>query len=182
MASRWTGAAPLYVTDTGNNTIRERICPHRPTEPSRSPPARRRSNVATGRTAVFNATAIGTPTPTYQWTLNGSTTIPGAAATNDPHPGDYRCDGGRRGHAHLHRLQLRGYDHNLGHPGSHDDDHPGAISTNLLGARRRGQRGGQCIDWRLCDLRQRLEATAAPRHGPRPAARNTYFFGLADAI
>ncbi len=40
--------------------------------------------VAAGRTAVFNATAIGTPTPTYQWTLNGSTTIPGAAVTNDP--------------------------------------------------------------------------------------------------
>jgi len=40
--------------------------------------------VATGRTAVFNAMASGSPVPTYQWTLNGSTAIPGAATTTDP--------------------------------------------------------------------------------------------------
>ena len=42
------------------------------------------ATVATGRTAVFNAIATGTPAPTYQWTLNGSTSIPGASVTNDP--------------------------------------------------------------------------------------------------
>jgi len=42
------------------------------------------ATVATGRTAVFNAIATGTPNPAYQWTLNGSTTIPGASVTNDP--------------------------------------------------------------------------------------------------
>jgi len=39
--------------------------------------------VASGRSVVFNAIATGTPAPTYQWKLNGSTTIPGATGTND---------------------------------------------------------------------------------------------------
>jgi len=42
------------------------------------------ATVATGRSVVFNAIATGYPAPTYQWTLNGSTTIPGASVTNDP--------------------------------------------------------------------------------------------------
>jgi len=42
------------------------------------------ASVATGHTVVFNAIATGTPAPTYQWTLNGSTTIPGTSVTNDP--------------------------------------------------------------------------------------------------
>ncbi len=42
------------------------------------------SMVASGRTAVFNAIATGTPAPTYQWKFNNSTTIPGAAVTTDP--------------------------------------------------------------------------------------------------
>jgi len=42
------------------------------------------ASVATGRTVVFNAIATGTPAPTYQWKLNGSTTIPGTSVTNDP--------------------------------------------------------------------------------------------------
>jgi len=42
------------------------------------------ATVATGRTAVFNAIATGTPAPSYQWTLNGSASIPGATVTNDP--------------------------------------------------------------------------------------------------
>ena len=40
--------------------------------------------VKTGRSAVFNAIATGTPAPTLQWKLNGSTTIPGAGITTDP--------------------------------------------------------------------------------------------------
>ena len=39
--------------------------------------------VASGRSVVFNAVATGFPGPTYQWTLNGSTTIPGATVTTD---------------------------------------------------------------------------------------------------
>jgi hypothetical protein len=39
--------------------------------------------VASGRSVAFNAIATGTPAPTYQWTLNGSTTIPGATGTTD---------------------------------------------------------------------------------------------------
>jgi hypothetical protein len=39
--------------------------------------------VASGRSVVFNAIATGTPAPTYQWTLNGSATIHGAAVTTD---------------------------------------------------------------------------------------------------
>jgi len=39
--------------------------------------------VATGRSVAFNAIATGAPAPTYQWTLNGSTTIPGATGTTD---------------------------------------------------------------------------------------------------
>jgi hypothetical protein len=42
------------------------------------------ATVATGRTVVFNALATGTPSPSYQWTLNGSATIPGATTTTDP--------------------------------------------------------------------------------------------------
>lgn len=40
--------------------------------------------VASGRSVAFNAIATGTPAPTYQWKLNGSTTIPGATGTTDP--------------------------------------------------------------------------------------------------
>ena len=40
--------------------------------------------IASGHSVAFNAQATGTPAPTYQWTLNGSTTIPGAANTADP--------------------------------------------------------------------------------------------------
>jgi len=42
------------------------------------------TTVASGRTVVFNAIATGSPAPTYQWTFNGSPTIPGASVTNDP--------------------------------------------------------------------------------------------------
>jgi len=73
----------LYVSDTGNNTIREGLAPSvAPTFTLVASPAT--ATVATGRTAVFNAIATGTPVPTYQWTLNGSATIPGATVTNDP--------------------------------------------------------------------------------------------------
>ncbi len=39
--------------------------------------------MASGRSVAFNALATGSPAPTYQWTLNGSTTIPGATGTTD---------------------------------------------------------------------------------------------------
>jgi hypothetical protein len=39
--------------------------------------------VASGRSVVFSAGATGFPAPTYQWTLNGSATIPGATVTTD---------------------------------------------------------------------------------------------------
>jgi hypothetical protein len=40
--------------------------------------------ISTGRSVAFNVIASGVPTPTYQWKLNGSTTIPGATFTTDP--------------------------------------------------------------------------------------------------
>ena len=73
----------IYVADTGSNTIRKGFIPSvPPTFTLAASPAA--ATVATGRTAVFNAIATGTPAPTYQWTLNGSATIPGATVTNDP--------------------------------------------------------------------------------------------------
>jgi hypothetical protein len=39
--------------------------------------------ITTGRSVAFNVIATGIPAPTYQWTLNGSTTIPGASGTTD---------------------------------------------------------------------------------------------------
>jgi len=42
------------------------------------------ATVATGRTVVFNAIATGASASTYQWTLNGSSIIPGASVTTDP--------------------------------------------------------------------------------------------------
>jgi LCCL domain/Immunoglobulin I-set domain/MBG domain len=39
--------------------------------------------VAPARSVVFSAAATGVPLPTYQWTLNGSPLIPGAAVTDD---------------------------------------------------------------------------------------------------
>jgi Immunoglobulin domain/NHL repeat len=39
--------------------------------------------VAGGRSVAFSAGAAGFPAPAYQWTLNGSTTIPGASVTTD---------------------------------------------------------------------------------------------------
>jgi Immunoglobulin domain len=44
----------------------------------------RPQTIASGRSVAFNIAATGSPSPTYQWTLNGSTAIPGAAVTNDP--------------------------------------------------------------------------------------------------
>jgi len=40
--------------------------------------------ISSGGIAVFNTTVTGSPSPAYQWTLNGSTTIPGASVTNSP--------------------------------------------------------------------------------------------------
>jgi len=73
----------VYVSDAGNDTIRKGSAPAvAPTFTLAASPAT--AAVATGRTVVFNAIATGTPAPTYQWTLNGSATIPGATVTNDP--------------------------------------------------------------------------------------------------
>jgi len=72
----------VYVADTSNDTIRMGYALVAPSFTLAASPAT--ATVASGRTAVFNAIATGTPTPTYQWTLNGSTTIPGATVTNDP--------------------------------------------------------------------------------------------------
>jgi len=44
----------------------------------------RSQTVATGRSVAFNVAATGSPSPTFQWTLNGSPTVPGATVTNDP--------------------------------------------------------------------------------------------------
>ncbi len=73
----------VFVADTGNNTIRIGSPPSvAPTFTLAASPST--TTVATGRAAVFNAIATGTPAPSYQWTLNGSPTIPGAAVTTDP--------------------------------------------------------------------------------------------------
>jgi len=54
--------------------------------------------IASGHSVAFNVSATGSPAPTYQWTFNGSTTIPGAANTTDSillvgaaSPGTYVC-------------------------------------------------------------------------------------------
>jgi len=68
------GAGNLYVADTGNNTIRvgalEPVAPVITAQPQSQ-------TVARGRPVAFNATASGTPAPSYQWTKDGIT-LPGA--------------------------------------------------------------------------------------------------------
>jgi hypothetical protein len=68
----------VFVATT-NQTIMEGVPAMAPTV-TLSPAA---STVASGRSVVFNAVGTGLPAPTYQWTLNGSGNIPGAAVTTD---------------------------------------------------------------------------------------------------
>ena len=75
-------AGTVYVADTGDDTIRSGVAVIAPTFTLKASPAA--CTVASGRSAVFNAIATGSPAPTYQWTLNSSTAIPGATVTNDP--------------------------------------------------------------------------------------------------
>ncbi len=76
------GSGTVYVADTNNDTIRSGFLAIAPVFTLLASPAT--ATVASGRTAVFNAIATGSPAPTYQWTLNGSPTIPGASVTIDP--------------------------------------------------------------------------------------------------
>jgi hypothetical protein len=72
----------VYVADTDNDTIRMGSPPSvAPTFTLAASPAS--VTIAPGRTVVFNAIATGTPAPSYQWTFNNSTTIPGASTTTD---------------------------------------------------------------------------------------------------
>jgi hypothetical protein len=85
----------LYVTDTQNRTIRKGV-PSPGFEPAISTQPQSQT-IARGRTAVFNATASGSPAPTYQWTRNGVALAGATDATlivtnaNDASAGTYQC-------------------------------------------------------------------------------------------
>ena len=69
------GDGKIYVADTGNNSIRVGTGNTPPVFTVNPVPV----NIATGHSAAFSVAATGSPTPTYQWSLNGA---PIAGATD----------------------------------------------------------------------------------------------------
>jgi sugar lactone lactonase YvrE len=85
----------IYVADAGNGTIRKGVpmpgfAPAISTQPQNQ-------TIARGHIAVFNATASGSPAPTYQWTRNGVALAGATDATfvltkaSDANTGSYQC-------------------------------------------------------------------------------------------
>ena len=84
----------VYVTDTGNNTIREGSPPAVAPVLTLQPVS---ATIATGRSAALSVAATGSPAPTFQWSLNG-TAIAGATdpilevkAATSANAGTYTC-------------------------------------------------------------------------------------------
>lgn len=88
------GAGTVYISDTGNNTVR-RATPvtgsGAPTLQVQSQP--QRQQVIVGSSATFRVVATGSPAPTYQWLRNGET-IPGATAATYTRPNVQFADAG----------------------------------------------------------------------------------------
>ena len=99
--------------------------------------------IATGRSVAFSPAATGFPTPSFQWTLNGSTSIPGALSTTDRIlliAGATAADEGSCTSARPPTPP--GAHHHLRHAGGRVHRRPG-ISHRPLRPRHRGQRSGQ---------------------------------------
>jgi sugar lactone lactonase YvrE len=69
----------VWVADTNNDTIRSGIAWSAPAFVLPASPSS--ATIAAGRTLYLAVQATGLPAPAYQWKLNGSTSIPGAAST-----------------------------------------------------------------------------------------------------